>query len=120
MVAFLMTTAERTAKAFDFAQDLTKLLITLATGIITITITFLNDVAKHAPASAHKWIEIAWLLYLLSIVGGIMALMGMTGSLDEKEVPSIDEGSVAWPARVQFLLFAVALAATIFFGTKAV
>jgi uncharacterized membrane protein len=118
-MADTMTVEGRKAKAFDFAQDLTKLLITLATGIITITITFLKEVATRAPASAHKWIEIAWLLYLLSIVGGIMALMGMTATLDEDGSPSIDGAAVAWPARAQFVLFAAALALTIVFGMKA-
>jgi len=118
-MADAMTAKDRTAKAFDFAQDLTKLLITLATGIITITITFLKDVATQAPASAHIWIEIAWLLYLLSIVGGVMALMGMTAALDEQDSPSINEGAITWPARAQFGLFAAAVALTIWFGTKA-
>lgn len=114
-----MTVGDRTAKAFDFAQDLTKLLITLATGIVTITITFLKDIATQAPASAHKWIEIAWLLYLLSIVAGIMALMGMTGTLEEDGSPSIGGKPVVWPARVQFLMFAGAILLTIVFGMKA-
>lgn len=31
-------------KAFDFAQEVTKQLITLATGVIALTITFLTEV----------------------------------------------------------------------------
>jgi hypothetical protein len=114
-----MTEEARIAKSFDFAMDLTKVLITLATGIVTITITFSKEIASKAPASAHKWIEIAWLLYLLSIVGGILALMAMTGSLDEDESPSINKLDITCPAMGQFLLFGAAVALTIVFGTKA-
>lgn len=115
-----MKAEDRIAKAFDFAQDLTKLLMTLATGIVTITITFLTDVATKAPAAAHTWIQIAWVLYVLSIPAGIFALMGMTGNLATTQTtPSIEDKAITWPARAQFVLFFFALVATIAFGIAA-
>jgi hypothetical protein len=116
----MTTSNDHTTKAFEFAQDLTKLLMTLATGIVTITITFLTDVSPKAPAAAHTAIQIAWVLYVLSIPAGIFALMGMTASLaDTKTAPLITDSSITWPARVQFLLFFLALVATITFGIAA-
>jgi hypothetical protein len=35
--------------AFEFASDLAKQLITLATGILALTITFTKDLVKHVP-----------------------------------------------------------------------
>src|SRR5690242_1048270 len=52
------------AKAFDFAQDVTKQLITLSTGVIALTITFLKDVATKAPSGALDFLHIAWVLFL--------------------------------------------------------
>lgn len=109
----------KASKSFDFAQDLTKLLITLATGIVTITITFLNDVADQAPSSAHILIGLAWLFFLISIVSGIVALAGMAAALYEKESPKIGAGDIVWPSRAQFVFFALAVALTIWFGVEA-
>jgi hypothetical protein len=67
-------------KAFDFAQDTTKQLITLATGVIALTITFLSDVIKTAPASSVTWLHSAWVLYLVSIVFGILTLLNSQGT----------------------------------------
>jgi hypothetical protein len=120
-VAIQLTTelSEQRKKAFDFAQDLTKLLITLATGIITLTITFMKDVVAGAPHSARKWIEIAWVLYLVSMIGGIVALMALTSSLEKDDDPSIYGKSVTIPSGVQFVLFFAAVAFTIYFGREA-
>jgi hypothetical protein len=44
-------------KAFDFAQEVTKQLITLAIGIIALTVTFLVDVLENnsVRAGALQW-----------------------------------------------------------------
>src|SRR5579863_2614129 len=67
---------EREKKAFDFAADLTKQLITLSTGIVTITLLLSKDfVGPRSLAIA------AWTFYLLSTICGLWALMALTGTL---------------------------------------
>jgi hypothetical protein len=113
----------RDEKAFDFALDLTKQLITVATAVIALTITFLTDVAKDAPAGTAVWLQIAWILYLVSIAFGIFTLMALTGTLADpkaKEPPSINAGSTRRFAGAQVLSFFVAVALTMVFGFKAV
>jgi len=67
---------ERQKKAFDFASDLTKQLITLSTAIVTITLLLSKDfVGPRLLAVA------AWTFYLLSTVCGLWALMALTGTL---------------------------------------
>lgn len=62
--------------AFDFAADLTKQLITLSTGIVTLTLLFSKDLL------GPKWMPVAiWTLFLLSTVCGLWTLMTLTGTL---------------------------------------
>src|SRR5687768_11657747 len=59
---------ERRKKAFDFAADATKQLVTLAIGVVTLTITFAKDVVKVASGPQKVLLTLAWIVYLLSIV----------------------------------------------------
>ncbi|MGB9236849.1 MAG: hypothetical protein WCC04_20765 [Terriglobales bacterium] len=67
---------ERDKKAFDFAADLTKQLITLSTSIVTLTFLFSKDL------QGPKWLAVViWMLFLLSTVCGLWTLMSLTGTL---------------------------------------
>ena len=52
----------RLAKAFDYAAEKTKQLITLAAGIVTITISFSKDVFGGLVAWTVTPLIVAWLL----------------------------------------------------------
>jgi hypothetical protein len=113
----------RVEKAFDFAADATKQLITLSTAVIAVTITFLTDVAKDAPAGTAVWLQVGWILYLLSIAFGILTLLALTGTLadlDAEEPPSINARNIRRLAAGQVLSFFAAVALTLVFGFKAV
>ena len=108
-------------KAFDFAADLAKQLITLATGIITITITFAKDfLPREATPDAKRWAMCAWCAFLISIVCGVWMLMALTGTLDQKpgkSYPISTRGSnVTIPAALQVLFFLAGLLLTIVFA----
>lgn len=65
---------------FNSASELATQLITLATGILALSITFVKDVVKNG--SVVKWpLKTAWFIYLLSIVLGMWVLMAVTGSI---------------------------------------
>lgn len=113
---------KRVEKAFDFAQETTKQLITLATGIIALTITFLTDVLETAPDGAG-FLQAAWVLYLVSIVFGMLTLMALTGNLErpgQDRAPSIYRGNIVAFSACQVLAFSVAMILTLVFGFKAV
>lgn len=110
---------ERLQKAFDFAADLTKQLISLATGIIALTITFNKDflrVPQNAPRSLAYW---SWYCFLASIATGILTLACLTGNLDQKDkskeltvyAPNVVAFSV-----LQFLTFGAGLLLTVLFA----
>ncbi len=103
-------------KAFDFAQDVVKQLITLATGIIVITITFLTEV--FSDTEGVGWLQIAWGLYFLSIPFGIASLMNMTGNLNSDN-PDIGKASIRTFAGLQIVIFMAGLACTGIFGIRA-
>ena len=64
--------AKRYADALSYLSEKTKQLITLATGILAVTITFAKEVLRGLPAA---WIALpllfGWLLYLASIHFGV-------------------------------------------------
>ena len=72
---------EVTQKAFDFASDLTKQLITLSTAILTLTAVLTKLIFERVPKRMMPTLRAAWMFYLASILFGIAHLMALTGTL---------------------------------------
>jgi hypothetical protein len=116
---------EQTKKAFDFASDITKQLITVAAAIVTLTVTF----SKDTPAPARAWAYWAWFAFLVSIVLGFATLMSLAGELQPKPVegvaaagnpaPSIWKKNVTLFSIAQMLIFLIAVGLTTRFGAVA-
>lgn len=95
--------SDNTEVAFTSASDVAKQLITLATGVLALTITFAKDITNNT--EVHKPLLIlAWVGYLASVLGGVWTLMALTGSLGKGE-QSIYGWNVRIPAISQILLF---------------
>ena len=112
---------ERQKKAFDFVSDYTKQLITLATGIITLTVTFLGDELKASSVWSKSLLIASWGLFTLSICFGIMRLMALTGNLDPikqgtKPNLTITSANVRKTGMAQILAFALGLFLSVVFG----
>ncbi len=84
----------RLEKAFDFAVEVTKLLISLSTGIIAISITFSKDIIKITPAGSNCLLFASWIIYVISIGCGLTAILSMTGNLEPKKTPGT---GMCWP-----------------------
>ncbi|WP_371400853.1 hypothetical protein OHA10_23095 [Kribbella sp. NBC_00662] len=106
-------------KAFDFAQDVTKQLITLATGIVALSITFVKDFANGAPKGARILLATSWFFYLLSTIAGILTLMALTGTLRTSDQPDIMGNNARRPAIGQVLAFFVGMLLSIIAGVWA-
>jgi len=106
----------RAQNAFAFAQDTVKQMITLSTGIFTLTLTFLKDVVPEGTDTGL--LEVAWGCYLASILFGLLTLMSLTGTLGATTVDSIYTSSIRVLAGVQVVLFFGALILTLLFGTR--
>src|SRR5258708_39733019 len=103
------------SKAFDTAQDVSKQLLTLAAGIVVVTITFFSDFGKHAPSAAKELLFVAWLLYTISIIGGIGTLQTLAGNLQHGHL-DIYKGNTKLCSIVQYVTFVVALVLTVVAG----
>lgn len=117
-----MSDAEK--KAFDFAQETTKQLLTLATAIFALTITFIREIANTTRAEeALAWLHWGWGLYVASIAFGVMTLLTLTGNLVRPhggDTPTIYGGNIRVMAGLQILSFAAALVLTAVFGIEAI
>ena len=114
---------EQLRKAFDFAQETSKQLISLATGIIALTITFAKDFLGGVHGFPKFLGILAWALLLASVGFGLLTLMALTGSLEPKPgdstSPSIRGSNVTAPAVVQIVLFFLGLLVAVLFGVLA-
>ncbi len=110
-------------KAFDFAQDVTKQVLTLATGIIALTITFFQNFAVKAPDGAKTLMAWSWVLYIASVFFGLWTLLALTGTLQplraSTKAPSINGWNVRIPALAQLALFVAGLIVSVIAGIKA-
>lgn len=77
-----MEAGERTKAAFDYAKESTVQLISLATGVMALTITFSKDLIGDSETCKLVWMmKWAWGLYLGSICFGVLTLLALTGTL---------------------------------------
>ena len=104
-------------KAFDFAQECAKQLITLSTAILALTITFRADVVGAA-TGGRGLIILAWALFLFSIIAGLITLACLAGHLEKppKGTPSIYQAGIRIPAGSQMVLFALGMILTLIYG----
>jgi len=110
---------ERIKASFTSASDSCKQLITLATGLLGLEITFANYLVKNINTLDKILIDLSWFLLSLSVVAGIWALFAITGSLGsiKDETPlSIYNLNIKFPFVLQISLFLMGLALTVVFG----
>lgn len=99
---------DQKSKAYDFAADLVKQLISLATGVLTVTLAFYDSFLKTS-GGPTGWMVAAWIVFLLSIGAGIVSLMAQTGALATSQTASVTSTAEQRPAQAQVFLFVLAL-----------
>jgi hypothetical protein len=114
---------KRQEKAFDFAGDLAKQLITLSTAIVATTTAFHKDIFGHEPLCVLLIMCLGWVFLLLCAGAGVGALMALTGALCDRDIfdANVTPGvrNVARLARAQVTLFVAGLSCAILYGTIA-
>jgi hypothetical protein len=112
---------EQAKAAFASASDTSKQLITLATALLALEITFGKDFIGKFDATSKVLVGTSWVLLLFSVVAGIWTLLALTGSLGGTARPtatSIFGANVRIPAVVQILFFVSGLILTVWFGIR--
>jgi len=119
---------------FTSTADLTKQLITLSTGILALSITFIKDILKSDKSLVTWKLTTSWVVYLLSITSGIWTMMALTGTIFEATCnPALQNNckpdflnqyafpygsNISVPLGLQILLFLTATGFLIAFGAQ--
>ena len=114
---------EQTKAAFASAADSSKQLITLATAMLTLEVTFSKNILETPGPLAQFLIAISWVCLLLSVLAGVLTLLALTGSLGSTTTPTaggINSSNITRPAMFQVVLFLVGLLLTVVFGMTVV
>ena len=103
--------SDRDAKTLDFAQELVKQLLTLATGIVTVTLTFFDQVLGQDARTGWPatLLKASWCVLGLSICAGLLALMALTGGLAARTPLDINSPQQRRFAVVQASSFALGI-----------
>jgi hypothetical protein len=104
---------DRSKAAFTAVADLTKQLLTITAGILTITVTFSKDLVTRLPDGDRWTLTTGWLLLVAAAAFGIWTLMALAGSLahdlDGSASLSPYRANVLIPATLMIITFLAAL-----------
>ncbi|MBS0628416.1 MAG: hypothetical protein JSS09_09430 [Verrucomicrobia bacterium] len=112
-------------KSFEFANDAVKLILTLATGVLAFTITFLKEIVGNKPLQAKDTLIFSWYILLFSIFCCIWALFAIAGTLDslsnatsdaDKKNVHIYNGNITTPSVLAILSFLFGVLLYIYFA----
>src|SRR6476620_1315466 len=121
---------ERAVAAYGAAAEVTKQVITLATAVFALTLTFADRISQPGHG-CRTLLEIAWVMYVVSVALGLFALMAMAGQIADPDTTTYEKGETTvddtintWalraPAVAQVLIFFAALVLTLIYGFGAV
>jgi len=116
--AIRMATMDDQAKqAFTAASDWSKQILTLSTGIVTLTVTFADKIFGDLTNTEKGLLYTSWLLYLISILGGIWVLTSLTSTLSfDRDLVAADVRQSQNQARLQVIPFIAGTAFIALFG----
>jgi hypothetical protein len=110
--------AANVEKAFDFAQESTKQILSLSTAILTITVAFQSDIVGQVPGGDRWALKVAWIAYMIAILGGLLTLLNLAGNLERPTggQPSIYSYGIIVFSILQLVAFGVGVVFTLWFG----
>lgn len=116
--------SEQAKAAFSSAADWSKQLVTLSTGIVTLTVTFSEKVFGNNVTHGERWLLwLAWVAFLVAILAGVIVLGSLTGALSSNVVPNPTElgnNAIKFSALAQLVAFVIGVAFIVAFGFTSV
>lgn len=109
-------------KAFDFALSTTKQVVSLSTGFLVLSITFLDTIVSDVGEEAQLILQFSWGFFLISIITGVITMMAMTGNLGKVKYGgslSVYEGSFNKFAIIEMTSFLIGVLLVVVFGVIA-
>lgn len=108
--------------SFDFARSVTLQLITVASGIIALGVTFFEKIRPQgATADWRTCLILSWVVLAVSVSAGFWSWLAQTGTLARPGQLglTIYRPNIILPAAVQIVAFVFGLALTIAYGAHA-
>lgn len=104
---------ESVSKAIDVAASTTRQLITLSTGVLALSLTFVDELLPQKIGPTPKvWITIGWVVLFVSTllgVGTLGALAGVCNKASKDTPASIYAQNIRMPASAQAATFLIGL-----------
>lgn len=106
--------------ASETMVDVSKLLITLASGFFVLSTALINVLSegKDDPISSFWSLVIAWFCLIVSIGGGVIALGGIATSAHDDKTFDVDAAVTNWALRIQQIAFLLAFVFVAFFAIQ--
>jgi len=95
-------------RAIDIALDMTKQLITLSTGVITVFAAVIG-LLKSVAQVAVWYLALALFLEIVSVIFGLLVQGAMVSHLTSTSNEDVYEGTVTHLAKLQWLFFVLGL-----------
>jgi uncharacterized 2Fe-2S/4Fe-4S cluster protein (DUF4445 family) len=110
---------ELIAARYELANEWAKQLIALSTGVIALTVTFLEG--RLSRYTRRVWaLKLTWAFHLISIMAGVMAMGALTGELAPIDprlpIPETIRPMARLIAVIQFLSFLLGTLTMVAFG----
>jgi hypothetical protein len=105
--------------AFNLASDLDKQIISLSTGLLAVSITFIKEIVKTTPKVwMQNFLYVSWFFYLLAVCVGLLTMGKLTSaSLELQPIAGKESLDAAMPfALIQESFFLLGVVCTIFYG----
>jgi hypothetical protein len=98
--------------SFEFAKEVTTQLLTLATAVVSISVTFVKDVSPSVTRAARGTLYTSWILFLVSIIFGVWVLGAMTGTLAQtpSSQATVYSTNIRVPSFLQVISFVAGIA----------
>lgn len=115
----LIGMTEGRKKAFDLAAEGAKQILTLSTGVIALSVTFLKDIFNIQAHSLQKYaygvLITSWVLFIAAAIAGVLTLYRLSMRALDPE-PELVGSNAQTLAEWQMLLFLAGLVAMVIFG----
>jgi hypothetical protein len=112
-----MTILDRKVKAVETALELAKQLLTLSSGFIALSVTFMKDIFGNNPLSPCLIIY-SWGAFTVSILCGLVQIGALTSLLNQRTDEKINIDSTRVTGLAQWIAFFIAIVLFGFFATK--
>ncbi|WP_175635981.1 hypothetical protein [Pedobacter ghigonis] len=111
-------------KSFDYANEALKLILTLATGVLAFTLTFMKDMIGEEPIQYSFCLYLSWFLMVSCIafcLWGIFAIIGTANNIGANATSSTDSvysKNITFPAVSAIMLFVLGMVFMIIFTLR--